>query len=107
MYSYSFIWNKVKEVIRSTLDGNMGEGNDVVYMEFYNDTELVELTENEATVLVKYQVHYHVLNDKVAFRDLGADYYNQFNRERKANGMLKKLKALGYEVTIAAVPELA
>ena len=50
---------------------------------------------------------YHVLNDKVAFRDLGADYYNQFNRERKANGMLKKLKALGYEVTIAAVPELA
>ena len=63
MYSYSFIWNKVKEVIRSTLDGNMGEGNDVVYMEFYNDTELVELTENEATVLVKYQVHYHVLND--------------------------------------------
>ena len=46
---------------------------------------------------------YHVLNDKVAFKDLGADYYNQFNRERKANGMLKKLKALGYEVTIAAV----
>ena len=63
MYSYSFIWNKVKEVIRSTLDSNMGEGNDVVYMEFYNDTELVELTETEATVLVKYNVHYHVLND--------------------------------------------
>ncbi len=50
---------------------------------------------------------YHVLNDKVAFKDLGADYYNQFNRERKANGMLKKLKALGYEVTIAAVPATA
>ena len=63
MYSYSFIWNKVKEVIRSTLDSTAGVGNDVVYMEFYNDTELVELTENEATVLVKYQVHYHVLND--------------------------------------------
>ena len=47
---------------------------------------------------------YHVLHDGVGFRDLGADYYNQFNRERKANGMLKKLKALGYEVTIAAVP---
>ena len=46
---------------------------------------------------------YHVLHDGVGFRDLGADYYNQFNRERKANGMLKKLKALGYEVTIAAV----
>ena len=50
---------------------------------------------------------FHVLNDNVAFKDLGADYYNQFNRERKANGMLKKLKALGYEVTIAAVPALA
>ena len=47
---------------------------------------------------------YHVLHDGVGFRDLGADYYNQFNRERKANGMLKKLKALGYEVTFAAVP---
>ena len=50
---------------------------------------------------------YHVLNDKVAFKDLGADYYNQFNRERKANGMLKKLKALGYVVTIAAAPAMA
>lgn len=50
---------------------------------------------------------YHVLNDKVAFKDLGADYYNQFNRERKANGMLKKLKALGYDVTIAAAPAMA
>ena len=50
---------------------------------------------------------YHVLYDKVAFRDLGADYYNQFNRERKANGMLKKLKALGYDVTIVATPAIA
>ena len=50
---------------------------------------------------------YHVLNDKMAFRDLGADYYNQFNRERKANGMVKKLKALGFEVTIAAAPVVA
>ena len=50
---------------------------------------------------------YHILHDGVGFRDLGADYYNQFNRERKANGMLKKLKALGYEVTIAAVPVTA
>ena len=50
---------------------------------------------------------FHILNDKVDFKDLGADYYNQFNRERKANGMLKKLKALGYDVTIAAAPALA
>lgn len=28
--------------------------------------------------------------------DLGADYYNQFNKERKINAYLKKLKELGW-----------
>lgn len=41
---------------------------------------------------------YHILKDGVAFQDLGADYYNQFNKERKINAYLKKLKALGWEV---------
>jgi len=41
---------------------------------------------------------YHILKDGVAFEDLGADYYNQFNKERKINAYLKKLKALGWEV---------
>ena len=50
---------------------------------------------------------YHVLSTGELFKDLGNDYYNQFNKERKANSMVKRLKALGYEVTIAAVPELA
>ena len=45
---------------------------------------------------------YHILNDGVAFKDLGADYYNQFNRERKINAYLKKLKALGWEAPSAA-----
>ena len=40
---------------------------------------------------------YHILKDGVAFQDLGADYYNQFNKERKINSYLKKLKALGWE----------
>lgn len=40
---------------------------------------------------------YHILKDGVTFKDLGADYYNQFNKERKINGYLKKLKALGWE----------
>ena len=44
---------------------------------------------------------YHILSDGEVFKDLGSNYYNQFNKERKANSMLKKLKALGYEVTIA------
>ena len=45
---------------------------------------------------------YHILKDGVVFNDLGADYYNQFNRERKINAYLKKLKALGCEVSVVA-----
>ena len=40
---------------------------------------------------------YHILKDGVPFRDLGSNYYNQFNRERKIGAYLKKLKALGWE----------
>jgi len=45
---------------------------------------------------------YHILKDNVAFKDLGADYYNQFNKERKINAYLKKLKALGWEAPVVA-----
>lgn len=44
---------------------------------------------------------YHVLKDAVSFCDLGADYYNQFNKERKISAYLKKLKALGWEAPVA------
>lgn len=40
---------------------------------------------------------YHILKEGVEYKDLGADYYNQFNKERKINSYLKKLKALGWE----------
>ena len=46
---------------------------------------------------------YHILKHGVAFHDLGADYYNQFNKERKINAYLKKLKALGWEAPVAVV----
>ena len=46
---------------------------------------------------------YHILKDGVIFKDLGSDYYNQFNKERKINAYLKKLKALGWEVPVVAV----
>lgn len=46
---------------------------------------------------------YHVLKDGVVFKDLGAEYYNQFNKERKINAYLKKLKALGWEQPTAMV----
>lgn len=38
----------------------------------------------------------------VCFKDLGADYYNQFNKERKINAYLKKLKSLGWEPPVVA-----
>lgn len=44
---------------------------------------------------------YHILKDGTPFQDLGADYYNQFNQERKINAYLKKLKALGWEAPAA------
>lgn len=50
---------------------------------------------------------YHVLSTGEIFEDLGSNYYNQFNKERKANSMVKKLKALGYDVTIATAAAMA
>lgn len=44
---------------------------------------------------------YHILKDGVRFQDLGADYYNQFNKERKINAYLKKLKSLGWKMPAA------
>ena len=47
---------------------------------------------------------YHILKDGVVFKDLGADYYNQFNKERKIKAYLKKLKELGWEESAAGQP---
>lgn len=55
---------------------------------------------NRATVAVAHSMLiaiYHVLNDGVPFNDLGADYYTQFNRDKKIASHLKKLKELGWE----------
>lgn len=39
---------------------------------------------------------YHMLKNGQVFSDLGADYYNQFNKERKINVSLRKLQSLGW-----------
>lgn len=46
---------------------------------------------------------YHILKDNIPFVDLGSEYYNQLNKERKINVYLKKLKAIGWESDTAAV----
>lgn len=48
---------------------------------------------------------YHILKDGVPFKDLGANYYNQFNREKKANALIKKIASLGYKVTVNAITD--
>jgi transposase len=40
---------------------------------------------------------YHVLQG-AAFRDLGVDYYTQFNREKKINSYVKQLEKLGVSI---------
>ena len=48
---------------------------------------------------------YHILKDGVPFKDLGANYYNQFNKEKKANALIKKIASLGYKVTVTAITD--
>ena len=48
---------------------------------------------------------YHILKDGVPFQDLGANYYNQFNRDKKANALIKKIASLGYQVTVTAITD--
>ncbi len=62
---------------------------------------------NRATVAVAHSMLiaiYHILKEHVPFRDLGAEYYNQFNRERKIKGYVKKLEKLGVDVSQVAWP---
>lgn len=55
---------------------------------------------NRATLAVAHSMLiaiYHMLKNSVPFCDLGDTYYDSFNRDRKINGYLKRLKALGWE----------
>jgi len=54
---------------------------------------------NRATIAIAHSMLisiYYVLKNGVPFRDLGADYYDTFNREHKIKGYLKRLNALGW-----------
>ena len=45
---------------------------------------------------------YHMINENKEYQDLGSDFYNKFNKEKKANAYIKKLKELGYDVQLNA-----
>jgi len=63
----------------------------------------VKRGKKRATIAVAHSILvsiYHMLKDGKEFVDLGSDYYNQFNTEKKANSYVKKLESLGYKVDI-------
>lgn len=54
---------------------------------------------NRAKVAVAHSMIiaiWHMLKFHEPYKDLGGDYYNQFNTEKKINSYLKKLSALGW-----------
>lgn len=60
---------------------------------------------NRATLAVAHSMLiaiYHVLKTGTPFKDLGSEYYSQFNREKKISSYLKKLHSLGWELPAIA-----
>ncbi len=45
---------------------------------------------------------YYMIKEDKEYEELGAEFYNKFNKEKKANAYIKKLKELGYEVQLNA-----
>lgn len=61
---------------------------------------------NRATMAVAHSIAiaiYFVLSGQ-EFKDLGSDYYNQFNREKKINSHIRQLSKLGVAVCISDDP---
>lgn len=46
---------------------------------------------------------YHIIKEQQPYIDLGSNYYNQFNVEKKKNSLVKKLMALGFQTTLIPV----
>lgn len=70
------------------------------------DRLVVRRGANRAAVAVAHSMLiaiYHMIKQGAAFKDLGADYYHQFNTQSKIQAYLRKLKTLGWEpsVTVA------
>ena len=69
------------------------------------DRLAVKRGKNRAVVAVAHSMLiaiYNMLTFDVPFCDLGEDYYNRFNTEKKINHYLKKLLNLGWQLPISA-----
>ena len=43
---------------------------------------------------------YFMLRDDVDYKDLGADYFNHFDRDHAASRLVKRLTSLGFNVQL-------
>jgi len=71
------------------------------------DRLVVRRGAKRATVAVAHSMLisiFHMLKNGVPFHDLGGDYYNQFNPDKKIDHYLKKLHALGWQPPTAVAP---
>jgi transposase len=50
---------------------------------------------------------YHILRDKTPYRDLGADYFGNADKERLTRQALRRLETLGYTVTLTPKEEVS
>jgi transposase len=69
------------------------------------DRLIVRLGKNRAKMAVAHSMIiaiWHMLKYETVYQDLGGDYYNKFNPEKKINMYLKKIKELGWEPPIPA-----
>jgi transposase len=63
------------------------------------------LGKTKAIVAVSHTVavnFYHMITKHLAYHELGATYFDTLDRERLTRHTVKRLEALGYEVTLTA-----
>lgn len=90
--------NKTLKKTLTQCAGNARKNQKTFYHAQYQRL-VVRLGKNKAKGAVAHSLLiavYHVLSGK-PFRDLGPDYYAQFNKEKKIQSHLKQLKKLGWE----------
>jgi transposase len=50
---------------------------------------------------------YHILKEEVVYADLGGDYFDQMNKEKTKNQLVKRLERMGYGVELTQLDEAA
>lgn len=63
-----------------------------------------------ATIAVAHAllgIAYHILKRPVVYRELGSDYFDNLNPGRSKRKLVKRLEALGFRVTLEALPQSA